>query len=222
MKERSTGVFQLVGQLGKLRAGCLPALAGQAASLPRKEASRTVRRSGQTTLEYALLFAGVIVPLTFGIMFLADALWVWHSMVDFTRDGARYATTHCWYSDSSNVIAYMYANVPVNLEQAQFNQANATAAVTVNYFSVDPDSGELDAFTCASGDCTLGCIPDVVQVSIQNYTFTNFFTNFLLLPGIAMPSWMVSLPMESAGCDGANENDGSPLSASGGCSSTGP
>ncbi len=173
-------------------------------------------RSGQTTLEYAMLFAGVIVPFTFGIIFVADVLWVWHSMVEFTRDGTRYATTHCWESDSSNVLAYMYANVPVNIEQAQFNQPNQTAAITINYYTVDPDSGSLTDFSC-DGDCTVGCVPDVVQVSIQNYTYTNFFTNFLLLPGIAMPSWMVSLPMESAGCDGASENDGSPVASSGGC-----
>lgn len=173
-------------------------------------------RSGQTTLEYAMLFAGVIVPFTFGIIFIADVLWVWHSMVDFTRDGARYAATHCWESDGSNVIQYMYSNVPVNLEQANFNQPSENATITVNYFSVDPDSGTLDPFSC-EGDCTPGCVPDVVQVSIQNYTFTNFVSNYMLLPGIPMPSWMVSLPMESAGCDGANELDGSPASSSGGC-----
>jgi hypothetical protein len=168
-------------------------------------------------MEYALMFVGVIVPFTFGIMFVADVLWVWHSMVEFTRDGARYAVTHCWESDSSNVLSYMYANVPVNLQQAEFNQANANAAVTINYFSVDPDSGSLDPFTCATGDCTIGCIPDVVQVSIQNYVYTNFFTNFLQLNGIAMPTWTYSLPMESAGCDGAQENLGAGIPSSGGC-----
>jgi hypothetical protein len=178
-------------------------------------------RGGQTTVEYAMLMVGVIIPFTFGIIYLADALWVWHSMVDFTRDGARYATTHCWYADGNNVLGYMYGSVPVNLEQAQFNQPNVNAAITINYYTVDPDSGTLDAFAC-DGDCTIGCVPDVVQVSIQNYTFTTFFTTFMQLPGIPMPSWTVSLPMESAGCDGANENDGSPISTSGGCSSTGP
>src|ERR1700733_9771771 len=118
-------------------------------------------RSGQATVEFALLFVGVLVPFTFGIMYVAQLLWVWHSMVEFTRDGARYATTHCWQSDGANVLAYMYANVPVNIEQAQFNAPNATAAVTVNYYSVDPDSGELTDFSCDS-DCTVGCVPDVV------------------------------------------------------------
>ncbi len=169
-------------------------------------------RSGQTTVEYALLFAGVIVPFTFGIIYVAELLWVWHSMVEFTRDGTRYATTHCWESDGSNVLAYMYANVPLNIEQAQFNQPNQTAAITINYYTVDPDSGSLDDFSC-DADCTVGCVPDVVQISIQNYTYTTFFTTFLQLPGILMPSWPVSLPMESAGCDGASET----AASSGGC-----
>lgn len=170
------------------------------------------RESGQTTVEYAMLFAGVLVPFIFGIMFVADVCWVWHSMVEFTRDGVRYAATHCWESDGSNVQTYMYAHVPPNLQQAQFNQPNQNAAITINYYTVDPDSGALTDFSCDS-DCSVGCIPDVVQVSIQNYTYTNFFTTFLQLPGISMPSWPVSMPMESAGCDGATET----AASSGGC-----
>jgi hypothetical protein len=87
------------------------------------------------------------------------------------------------------------------MEQAQFNQPNSNAAVTVNYYSVDPDSGALTDFSCDS-DCTLGCVPDVVSVSVQNYVYSKFFT-FLKLPGVPMPSWLTTLPMESAGCDPA-------------------
>jgi hypothetical protein len=167
----------------------------------RREPGASGSRSGQNTVEFALMFVGVIVPFTFGIMYIAQLLWVWHSMVEFTRDGARYATTHCWQSDGGNVLAYMYANVPVNIEQAQFNAPNANAAVTVNYYSVDPDSGELIPFSCDT-DCSVGCVPDVVAVSVQNYVYTNFFIT-LNLPGVAMPAWLTSLPMENAGCDPA-------------------
>ncbi len=65
--------------------------------------------SGQTTVEYGLLYAGVILPLTFAIIFVAEMLWVWHSVVDFTRDGAQYAATHCWESNGQNVITYMHS-----------------------------------------------------------------------------------------------------------------
>jgi hypothetical protein len=53
---------------------------------------------GQATVEYAITFAALIMPLTGMIIFTAQLLWIWHSVVDFTRDGARYATTHCWNS----------------------------------------------------------------------------------------------------------------------------
>jgi Flp pilus assembly protein TadG len=162
---------------------------------------KNTRRGGQATVEFALLYLGIIVPFTFGILYMAQLLWVWHSMVEFTRDGARYAATHCWQSDGANVLQYMYANVPVNIEQNQFNQANVNASVTVNYYTVDPDSGSLTAFSCDS-DCTTGCVPDVVTVSVQNYVYTKFFT-FLQLPGVAMPSWPTTVPMEGAGCDPA-------------------
>ena len=156
-------------------------------------------RSGQALMEYALMYVGVIVPFTFGIIFIAQLLWVWHSMVEFTRDGARYATTHCWESGGNNVLQYMYTHVPVNVEQSQFSSANANAAVTVNYYTVDPDSGTLTDFSCDT-DCSVGCVPDVVTVSIQNYVYGKFF-GFLKLPGVAMPAWPTSLPMEGAGCD---------------------
>ncbi len=161
--------------------------------------SRRRRSSGQATMEYALLFVGAIAPFTFGIIFIAQLLWVWHSMVEFTRDGARYATTHCWQADGSNVLQYMYSHVPVNVEQAQFSQANPNAQITISYSSVDPDSGTLTAFSCDT-DCSVGCIPDVVTVSVNNYVYGKFF-GFLKLPGVPMPSWPTSLPMEGAGCD---------------------
>ena len=38
-------------------------------------------RKGQSTLEFALLYGGVLLPLTFGIVYTAEMYWVWHSMV---------------------------------------------------------------------------------------------------------------------------------------------
>ncbi len=167
---------------------------------PNRAGLRKGRRSGQATMEFALTFVSIIAPMTFGIIFVAQLLWVWHSMVEFTRDGARYATTHCWQADSANVLAYMTSNVPINIDQAQFQEG--PAQIVVAYFTVDPDSGALTAFSCDS-DCTTGCVPDVVQVSLTNYTYGRFFTSFLKLPGVVMPSWLTSLPMEGAGCDPA-------------------
>src|SRR5437870_5030974 len=123
------------------------------------------RRSGQATIEYAILYAGVILPLTFAIVFAAEMLWVWHSVVDFTRDGARYATTHCWTANGDNVMTYMRSHVPRMIDMDQFQQGQAELAVT--YYSRDPDTGSLVDFTCASGECSVDCIPDAVTVRVS-------------------------------------------------------
>ena len=153
---------------------------------------------GQEVVEFGLLYAGVILPLTFMVVFVAEMLWVWHSVVDFTRDGARYAATHCWTSDGSNVIQYMEQNAPLMIDMDQFQ--NNSAGITVQYYSIDPSSGELVDFSCDQGDCTTGCLPDLVTVSISNYSFTRF-SGFFRLPAVAMPSFQTSMPMEGAGCD---------------------
>lgn len=154
--------------------------------------------SGQTMVEYGVLYLGVIVPLTFAIIFLGEMLWVWHSVVDFTRDGARYAASHCWQSNGQNVITYMQTHVPRMIDMEQFQQG--PAQINVEFFAADPTSGELTDFTCSSGDCTIDCEPDAVTVSITNYQFARF-QSFLRLPPVVMPAFQTTLPIESNGCD---------------------
>ena len=156
------------------------------------------RRSGQATLEFAMIYAGVMLPLTFMLVFVAEMLWVWHSVVDFTRDGARYAATHCWTADQSNVLNYMTTNVPRMIDMDQFQ--NGAAGITVEYFSRDPSTGALTDFTCDSGDCTTNCIPDTVTVSVTAYQFTRF-SGFFKLPAVTLPDFHASVPVAGAGCD---------------------
>ena len=158
------------------------------------------RRCGQASVEFALLYAAVILPLTFGIILVSEILWIWHSVSDFTRDGVRYAATHCWQADSGNVRAYMQSHVPPMIDMDQF-QTNA-AEITVRYFARDPESGELIDFTCDSAECSAGCVPDAVTVSINNYEFRQF-ANFLGLPPVRMPDFRASMAIGSAGCDEA-------------------
>ncbi len=155
------------------------------------------RRSGQATVEFAVSFAIIIMPVTFAIIFTAQLLWVWHSIVDFTRDGARYATTHCWQGSSENVIGYMRTHVPFMVDQDQFQ--NGQADIVVQYFARDATSGALTDFSC-DGDCSTTCIPDAVTVTIRNYEFRRFMS-YLALPPVALPDFRTSLPMEGAGCD---------------------
>jgi hypothetical protein len=140
------------------------------------------RARGQALTEFALIYAGVILPLTFMTFFAAQALWIWHGMTEWTRDGARYAATHCYDADAVNrTVAYMQTHVPPIIDRAQF-QAGGNATVEVIYG------------TPACEDC----IPDTVSISVGNYTFGRL-SAFLRLPGIPMPAFVTNLPMESAG-----------------------
>jgi hypothetical protein len=137
---------------------------------------------GQELIEFAVLYSAVILPLTFMTIFVAQALWIWHGITEWTRDGARYAATHCYDADAvSRVVGYMRTHVPPVLDQAQF-QEGGSANVLVQYGTTACDD----------------CIPDTVTVSVADYTFGRL-AGFLRLPGIPIPSFATNLPMESAG-----------------------
>ena len=144
----------------------------------------------------------MILPLTFAIIFVAEMLWVWHSVVDFTRDGARYAATHCWTAGAQNVTTYMRSHVPRMIDMDQFQQGQAE--ISVRYLARDPATGSLSDFTCDSGECSIDCVPDAVTVSVSSYEFRRF-VNFLGLPPVAIPDFRTSVPIESAGCDPEQE-----------------
>ncbi len=145
---------------------------------------------GQALLEFALLYGAVILPLTFMIIFTAEMLWIWHSVADFTRDGARYAATHCWISDGSNVLQYMESHVPAMIDQQQFQ--SGSAGIAIQYFS----DGGVTPFT---GDTCGGvCVPSAVSVSITNYQFGRM-ASFFKLPAVTIPPFTTMVPMESAG-----------------------
>jgi hypothetical protein len=155
-------------------------------------------RSGAVVTEFALLYTSVVLPLTFMIVFVSEMLWIWHSVNDFTRDGARYAATHCWLPGGSNVVAYMQSTAPAMIDQGQFQ--SGAAAIQVSYFQQDPSTGNLQEFSCSSAACSAGCIPDAVSVSIANYQFTRF-SSFFKLPPVTMPPFTTSLAAGSMGCD---------------------
>jgi Flp pilus assembly protein TadG len=160
---------------------------------------RTFRssRAGSMTLEFAIAYAGVMLPMTFGLLFFAQLMWVWHSVNEMTRRGASYATTHCWQSAAGNVVEYMQNNIPPMIDQVQIQ--NGPAQIAVTYFSKDPVTGQLAPFQCDS-ECTANCIPDTVTVSVTGFQFTTF-TTYLGLAPITIPNFQTSLAMEGAGCD---------------------
>lgn len=154
-------------------------------------------RSGQAAIEFALLYAGVVLPLTFMLIVTAQMLWIWHSVVDFTRAGARYAATHCFVGDGSNVVNWMQTYTPPMIDQNQFQ--NGTATIGVQYYTQNPD-GTLTQFTGCDAACSAACLPDAVSVSITNYQYQRF-SSYFKLPPVTIPPFTTTIPMESAGCD---------------------
>jgi hypothetical protein len=135
------------------------------------------------------------------LVFVAEMAWIWHGVVDFTRDGARYAATHCYEGDgsASNVLAYMQSNVPRIIDQAQFQ--SGAAGIAVAYYSQNPD-GSLAPFDGNACGGSL-CLPDSVSVGISNYQFTRFSALFKL-PPVTIPPFTTVVPMESAGYQDAS------------------
>ena len=154
------------------------------------------RTSGQAATEFALLYAAVILPLTFMVVFVAEMLWTWHSVVDFTRAGAQFAATHCWQADGSgsNVLNWMETHVPPMIDMQQF-QTNA-AGIQVQYFTQASDGTLTPLSSCADGGAI--CEPDVVSVSVTSYQFTRF-SSFFRLGNVLMPPFTTTIPMESGG-----------------------
>jgi len=118
-------------------------------------------------------------------------------VADMTREGARYAATHCWNNGGGNVIQWMRENAPIMWDRGQFT--SGAAEITVSYFARNADSGDLETFTC-SEECSAQCVPDVVRVSISGYEYRGFFTA-LGVPPITIPDFQTTLTVEGAGCD---------------------
>ncbi len=163
----------------------------------RRRHSPDQRRAGQAMMEYILVYVSLLLPLTMALIFTAELLWVWHSVLDFTREGARYAATHCWQPAGDNVVNFMRSNVPLMVDQEQFRAG--LAEISVQYFAIDPETGSLAEFSCEGSSCSRECVPETVTVRILNYEFRAFL-GYLGLPPVAIPNFQTSLPIESAGC----------------------
>jgi len=154
-------------------------------------------RAGQQLAEFAISYAFLFLPLSMMIIFTAQLLWVWHSAVEYTRAGARYASTHCYQAGGTNVITYMRANVPPMPDRDLFRDGSAELEVT--YYQRDSTTGELGEFTCSGADCSRDCVPDMVRVRIVNYQFRGL-QSYFGLPPVSLPNFQTSLPVESIGC----------------------
>ncbi len=162
---------------------------------------RSRARRGQQAVEFALSFSALTLSLTTILIFTAQALWVWHSVAELTRLGAKYAASHCYQSGGANVIAFIRNNVPIMADRDSFR--DGTVEIEVNYYQRDPDTGSLADFTCGGADCSTECIPDAVRVRVVNYQFRGV-QSYFGLPAINLPNFETSLPVESMGCSAAD------------------
>src|SRR5262249_54717646 len=124
---------------------------------------------GQSAVEFTLIYGFVLLPLTFMFVFACELLWVWHSVAEWTRQGAKYAATHCFQSDGDNVRQWMRDHVPLVVDRNRFREGEVD--INVDYFSADPSTGELTPFACDGADCSTECIPETVRITVANYEF---------------------------------------------------
>lgn len=155
-------------------------------------------RRGQSLVEFALIYGLVLLPLSFMFVFACQLLWVWHSVAEWTRAGAKYAATHCFQSDGGNVRQWMREHVPPMVDGNLFRDGEVE--LTVEYFNADPSSGELTAFQCEASECTPECVPQTVRVTVSNYEFRRML-DVLGLPPVPLPDFRTTLAMEGAGCN---------------------
>jgi hypothetical protein len=155
-------------------------------------------RRAATTVEFALIYGLVLLPLSFMFVFACQMVWVWHSVAEWTRAGAKYAATHCYQAGGDNVRNWMRENVPRMVEQDRFRQGEVE--ISVEYFAQDAASGAPVEFTCEGSECSPECIPDQVRVTVSGYEFRRML-DVLGLPPVALPDFRTSVSMEGAGCN---------------------
>src|ERR1700693_3320910 len=96
----------------------------------------SIRARGQATVEMALTLVIGILPLTLGLIAFAEIGWTYHALATLTRQGARYAATHCWQDDvGSNVVNWMQTHAPAFPDRAQLATGGIT--IQVSYWTHD-------------------------------------------------------------------------------------
>src|SRR5438552_13647293 len=115
------------------------------------------RSRGQATIEMALVMVAAIIPLTLGLIGFAELGWTYHALATLTRQGARYAATHCWQDGTgSNVVNWMQANAPAFPDRPLL--ATGEIQIVVNYWTHDLTNHQSVAFEC-SDTCSAQCAP---------------------------------------------------------------
>jgi len=157
---------------------------------------RTRNSRGQALVETALALVFGMIPLTFGLLAFSEVAWTYHALATATRQGARYAATHCFEDESgSNVVNWIHANAPAFPDRNLL--VSGGIQVQVSYWMHDLANHQTVPFSCAGG-CNPDCVPDSVTVSITGYEFNHFFPILGLTP-LQVPPFSSTVAIESAG-----------------------
>ena len=140
------------------------------------------RQSGTTMVEFAIVGLLLFVTL-FGVIEFARAVFVWNTMTEATRRGARVAAV-CPVNHA-NVAQYTIFGTPGSGAQSPIMPNLTTANVVTRY--LDANGGDTVNY------------PDIryVQVSLQNYTHRLIIP--APLPAMQLPPFTTTLPAESLG-----------------------
>jgi len=140
------------------------------------------RQAGLTTVEFAIV-GGLFLVTLFGVIEFARAVFVWNTMTEATRRGARVAAV-CPVNHA-NVAQYAIFGTPGGGAQSPVLPDLTTANVVTRY--LDANGGETAIYL------------DIrfVQVSMQNYTHRLLIP--LPLADLQLPPFTTTLPAESLG-----------------------
>ena len=140
---------------------------------------------GQALLEFAAVTL-VFFILVFGIIEFGRALWTWNTIVQATREGARYAVVAIPTSGDTEIMKVVAYNDPnATASSIPVVPGLTEANVRVRYLNNDG--------TAAANKI----VADLIEVSVINYRFT--FLDSILGPQIALPPFTTSLPLEGLG-----------------------
>ena len=155
-------------------------------------------RKGQATVELALALALIVVPITLALLAFVEIAWTYHALTTLTRDGARYASSHCWQDSSgSNVMTWMHENSPMFPDRQML--ISGGISIQVSYWRHDLETHTSVPFECGGG-CSQECVPDSVTVSISSYSFSHFLPTLGFQP-LIVPPFSTTVAMQSAGAN---------------------
>lgn len=140
------------------------------------------RQRGLVTVELAMIGAAMLITLM-GCIEIGRALYVWNSLNEATRRGARLAAV-CPVNHAA-IAQVTTLNAPGGGDRSPFMAGLTTANVTVEYL------GEGGAATTVIGDMRF------VRVAITGYQHTLMIP--FLAQTIAAPSFQTTVPVESLG-----------------------